>query len=193
MTSTRATLLDDLHDPGDESAWNRFYDLYGSLIYNYARQRGLGREDSDDARSQCYEIVFRKMTSGGFPYDRARGRFRGWLRTIVDRRVVDLLRRRRMARADTKRLGNEASPEPSPEELWDAEWKKRLLKYCVQRVRGQVSISTFEAFSMVVLDERPVPEICDELGMTPNQIYKAKKRVLDRVKQELISIGSEKE
>ena len=45
---TRASLLVRLRDPRDEAAWVEFIDLYGALVYNYARKQGLQDADAAD-------------------------------------------------------------------------------------------------------------------------------------------------
>ncbi len=189
MNSTRASLLIRIKDARDSEAWAQFHGLYAPLIYRYARGRGLGREDAEDVRATCYEAIVRQIPT--FDYDKAKGGFKAWLRTMVDRRVIDLFRKRREQRADTGDLRRLEADQPSPEEIWERQWRNQHLKYCVELLRSEVSQRTFEAFSMFVIDGRPVAEVCDELGMNANQIYKAKARMLRRVRRKMAEIGCE--
>lgn len=189
MNTTRASLLIRIKDPRDTEAWAQFHDLYAPLIYRYARGRWLGREDAEDVRSKCYEAIVRQIKT--FDYEKAKGGFKAWLRTMVDRRVIDLFRKKREQRADSGALRQLESNQPSPEEIWEKQWRNQHLKYCVEQLRSEVSQRTFEAFSMIVIEGRPVAEVCDELGPTPNQIYKAKARMLRRVRKKMAEIGFE--
>jgi RNA polymerase sigma factor (sigma-70 family) len=187
--STRVSLLIRIRDPGDKEAWSQFHDLYAPLLYRYARSRGLTRDDADDIRSSCYMTVVEKI--GEFQYEKQRGGFKAWLRTLAHRRIVDMLRKRRRKDQGDAALETAASTEPSPDEAWETQWKNQHLKYCIERVRGKVTMQVFEAFSMLVLETKPVEEVCEHLGMNSNQVYKAKSRVIARVREELSTIGYE--
>ena len=187
MTTTRASLLIRIKDPRDTAAWAQFYDLYAPLLYKYARARGLSREDAEDIRATCYETIVAKIKE--FQYDKAKGGFKAWLRTLVSRRVIDLLRKRREKHADSGQLRELADESPGPDELWEVQWKNHHLKYCVEQVRGSVPSLQFEAFEMLVLKCRTVEEVSEELGLNANQVYKAKSRVLRKVRAKIIDIG----
>jgi len=187
MRTTRASLLIRIKDPSADEAWSEFHDLYAPLIYRYARMRGLNADDADDVRSECYKAIVQQIKT--FDYDAAKGGFKAWLRTIVDRRVIDLFRKRREQQADTGDLRRLEADHPSPEQAWEAEWRNQHLKHCVEQLRSEVSRTTFEAFSIVVIQGRSVAEACEELGITPNQVYKARARMLHRVREKMAEFG----
>ena len=189
MNTTRASLLVRIKDPNAAEAWSEFHDLYAPLIYRYARRRGLNRDDADDVRSECYKAIVQQIKT--FNYDNAKGGFKAWLRTMVDRRVIDLFRKRREQQANTGALRQLEAVHPSPEEAWEIEWKNQHLRHCVEQLRSEVSRTTFEAFSIVVIQGRPVAEACDVLGMNANQVYKARARMLRRVRQRMTEFGFE--
>ena len=189
MNTTRASLLVRIKDPGAAEAWSEFHDLYAPLIYRYARRRGLSREDADDIRSECYKAIVQQI--GTFDYDKAKGGFKAWLRTMVHRRVVDLFRKKREQQANSGALCQIEADHPSADEAWDNEWKNQHLKHCVEQLRSEVSRRTFQVFSIVVIEGRSVAEACDELGMNANQVYKAKARMLRRVRQKMAEFECE--
>ena len=84
---TRASLLVRLRDRGDESAWTEFIDLYGALVYNYARKQGLQAADAADLGQEVLRGVAASI--GRLEYDPRRGLFRNWLFTLVRRRLAD--------------------------------------------------------------------------------------------------------
>ncbi len=189
MNTTRASLLIRIKDPDATEAWSQFHDLYAPLIFRYARERGLNRDDAEEVRSECYEAIVRQIRT--FDYDHAKGGFKAWLRTIVDRRVIDRFRKKREQQANSGDLRQLEAGHVSPEEAFEMEWKNQHLKYCVEQVRGEVFQGTFQAFSMVVIKGRSVAEACDELGMNANQVYKAKARILRRVREKMAEFGCE--
>jgi RNA polymerase sigma-70 factor (ECF subfamily) len=182
MNTTRASLLIRVRDPRDSDAWEEFHKLYAPLLYAYARARGLNHNDADEIRSVCYEAIVRQMPS--FEYEKDRGGFKAWLRTLVQRRVVDWVRKRRENQAGSGELVAVEDSADGPDDAWERSWRQRHLAYCVEKVRTAVSEQTYSAFRLL-LDDTPVPQICDQLGMNPNQVYKAKARVLELVKTEM--------
>jgi RNA polymerase sigma factor (sigma-70 family) len=180
MTTTRTSLLARVKDRRDAAAWGEFHRLYAPLLYRYARGRGLSREDAEDVRDECLAVVAHKIAD--FEYDRQKGGFKSWLYRIASGKVIDLLRKRREQLADSQDVRNVVDPAPSPDGLWDRHWRYEHLKYCVEAVRGSVSERNYQAFRMLLFDDCPVSEVCVRLGMNANQVYKAKSRVLQRVR-----------
>lgn len=178
---TRISLLLRIRNLQDTQAWAEFHDLYAPLLYRYARARGLGHEDAEDIRSTCYEAIVRQIAR--FEYDAQKGGFKAWLRTLVDRRVIDRLRKRREKLAESQQLREVESNEPSAENLWEQHWRQQHLLYCMELSRQRVSEQTFEVFRLLIQEERPVDEVCQRLQMNRNQVYKAKARVLENIRE----------
>ena len=187
--NTRASLLVRLRDPGDGEAWSEFESLYAPLLYRYARARGLGHEDAEDVRSECYAAIVRQMPT--FSYDRQRGGFKAWLCTMVTRRVIDRLRKRRDLPADSHLLREIPDELPTLDELWEREWREQHLRFCVGEVERQVTAQTRDAFRMLVQQNATVEDVCRDLGMTPNQVYKARARMLALVREKMTYLLTE--
>ncbi len=181
MDTTRASLLIRIKDPRNTEAWSEFHDLYAPLLYRYARARGLSHDDAEDVRATCYEAIVRQISH--FEYDKQKGGFKGWLRTMVTRRVIDLLRKRREVAADTRDLAELESGEATVDELWEQHWKQQHLRYCVEQAGLQVSAQSFEVFRLLVEEHCSVSEVCEQLNINANQVYKAKARVLGTVRE----------
>ena len=116
MATTRASLLLSLKGRSNTEAWSEFHKLYAPLLYRYARGRGLSRDDAEEVRDRCLEVVTRKMPT--FEYDKAKGGFKNWLRRVADHRVVDFCRKRRERKADTEEIRSLRDAGPSPAEIW---------------------------------------------------------------------------
>lgn len=191
MRTTRVSLLLRVKDPTDFKAWNEFHGLYAPLLYNYARSRGLTYSDAEEIRDQCLEVIARKI--GAFEYDRAKGGFKCWLYRIASCKVIDMLRKTRVKRADTQTIRKLAAEEPSSDELWEKHWRNEHLKFCVQQVRDSVSEQSYRAFHMLLFDGCSVQGVCEALSLNTNQVYKAKSRVLKRVREILEQLGTDEE
>ena len=189
MTETSRTLLERVRDPSDREAWERFFGLYAPLLERYARTHGLAASDAEEVRDQCLEVLTRRMPE--FRYETARGGFQRWLHTIARGKVVDHLRRPRPGGAATAELGALAGSDPTPDEAWERHWRSEHLRWALEQVRGRETERAFRVFEMTALDEVPVPEVCARLGLNANQVYKARSRVLARVREVLERVGIE--
>ncbi len=187
--TTRASLLQRLKNSGDKLAWREFYLLYSPLLYRYARARGLSTNDAEEIRDQCLSIIADKIAA--FDYDREMGGFKNWLRRIVANRVVDLIRKRRPHTAQSEELRMVAASELTPDEAWEQNWRRTHVRHCVEHIRHEVSEEVFRAFHMLVFDECSVEDVCRRLGLNRNQVYKAKSRVLARVREKMVELDPE--
>ena len=180
VKTTRRTLLVRLKDRTDQEAWQEFYGLYAPLLFHFARARGLSVEDAEEVRDQCLAALVGKMDS--FEYDPRRGRFKAWLYRIVAGKVADLSRRRARTPAGEDALAAVADDRPTPEEQWERRWRQELLRFCLERVRDRVPRQPYEVFRLLVFEGVSVAEVGRRLGWNANQVYKAKSRVLARLR-----------
>src|SRR4051794_39817154 len=89
---TRVSLLDRLRNHGDDASWRDFFETYWRLIYSFAKRAGLSDEDAQEVVQETVISVAGTMPK--FQYDRARCSFKGWLRHLTQKRVVDQIRKR---------------------------------------------------------------------------------------------------
>lgn len=185
-TVTSLTLLEGLRDPADARRWEAFVERYRPLIVRFAVGLGFGEDDAEDL-AQSALLAFSKAYLAG-RYDPARGRLRSWLFGIVHNQVRDANRRRRAREvqvADTaeERHLLEGPAEDALESRWEREWRDAVLAEGLRLVRGEVEESTWRAFEAFGLGERPAEEVARELGLSPNAVYGAKRRVLRRLRE----------
>lgn len=186
MKTTRASLLLRVRDHADAGAWAEFVGLYRPLLMRYARARGLGVEDGEDVAQHCLTAITRKISD--FEYDPLKGRFRGWLKKMVNDRVANLLRRRRAINAGSAEFQRPQEREAGPEEVWEKVWLEEHLRFCCDQVNNEVQPHTYEAFRRVAIEQQPVVEVCEALGLTANQVYVAKSRVTRRLQDMMKTI-----
>ena len=178
MYETRTTLLVRLRDGTDQAAWRTFDEIYRPLLLGYARSRGLEAHDAEDAVQQCLEGVLKQI--GNYAH---LGSFKNWLRGIVENKICDRFRAgKREVRADTGFLSNLPDTGETPEQEWERHWRVAHLRYCAELVRQEVAPSTFSAFVEYGIKGRPAGEVAAELGLSTNQVYVAKHRVLERTR-----------
>lgn len=191
MDVTRASLIYRVRDPNDDESWREFYEIYQPLLYRYARARGLNRETAEEITQQCMAMLSEKMAT--FEYSRDKGGFKNWLRRVTNNKIIDYFKKKKVPLAESAAFRRPQEREESPDELWDRQWRKRHLKYCLQRIRDEVAPSTYQAFEYYVLAEWPVEKVCQTLGVTTDQVYTAKTRITRRLRAKMTELLGEDE
>lgn len=179
MDTTRPSLLLRIRDRSDGAAWETFDGIYRPMLMRFARQRGLGDTDAEDVAQHCLTAVANSIAE--FTYDPQKGRFKGWLRTLVNNRVRNLLRKCGEVQADTAALTGAPQSEPGPEETFERLWLEEHLWHCVRELRAEVEESTYQAFVQHVIEQRPVEEVCAAWHLTPGNVHTIKWRLTARV------------
>lgn len=173
----------------DGAAWARFVDLYGPLIYGWCRQCGLKPEDAADVVQETFGAA-----AAGIARFRRQGpgdTLRGWLWTIARNKVRDHARRR--AGHATAEGGSDAQqrlaqvPERPLDDSHDGlatTARDTLERRAIELVRATVEPRTWQAFWSLTVDDRPVADVAEELGMSVRAVYEAKYRVRRRIRQQ---------
>jgi RNA polymerase sigma-70 factor (ECF subfamily) len=173
---------------GDErrrdEAWAVFQAAYREVILGWCKRRGLNEDVAEDLTQ---EILIKLLAAlPHYKHHPNRGRFRSWLKTVVENVLSDHQRRKRR-HPEPQGVGGSTALErlyglPSPvvaEELsavvdnqtsvWEAE--------VLDRVRARVEPASWEAFYRRMIGRQPASEIAAELGLTVGAVYKAAERI----------------
>jgi RNA polymerase sigma-70 factor (ECF subfamily) len=186
---TRPSLLLRVRNPQDEDAWQQFVALYGPLVYQFARKRGLQDADAADLT----QIVFQAVAGAiqHLDYDPRQGRFRGWFFGVVRNHFQNFLARqmrgpRASGHSDAQEL-LEQQPQKEAEEaaLWEAEYRQRLFAWAAERVQAGFTEATWQAFWQTAVEGKGARETARDLGISVGAVYTAKSRVLDRIRREI--------
>ncbi len=186
MLPTRSSLLLRIKRADDSVAWLEFDRLYRPLMFRYARAWGLSHEDAEDIVQQCMAALTRNLSR--FAYSREKGGFKAWLRTTVDNAVKNHFRKRDMVQAKTAQLAAAPAPEESPAELWETHWEQEHLFFCLEQCRTEVTAQTFQAFHLYVLEEWAPEKVAEAVNVSVDKVYRAKARVLRRVREKMAEI-----
>src|SRR6185369_9242571 len=174
----------------DPAAWSRLVTLYAPLVAYWCRQSNVAENDVADV----IQDVFRSVASNiaKFRSDFPGSTFRGWLRIITRRKVVDLFRARSQlpeAVGGTEahqRFGQIPSPiAESGDSVSEPAAERALLLRAVERIRDEFEEHTWQAFWRTAIDDLPAAEVAGELAMTAGAVRVAKCRVLHRLREEL--------
>lgn len=180
---TRHSLLARLDDPEDRLAWQQFVELYGSLVYGFARQRGLQDADAADLTQEVLLAI--AQTAGHWRYDPQRGSFRGWLYGITRNKIAQFLNHRHSQprgsgdTATLQRLAEE--PERDSEAAWEREYQQHLFRLAAAQIQKHFSLTTWKAFWRTAIDGACGAAVAAELSISVGAVYVARSRVLARL------------
>ncbi len=112
-------------------------------------------------------------------------------------RVTDQFRKR-IPSAPQEHPKNDASSEGSSEldniagrafsdfeALWETEWKKNLLEVAMARVRRSLDPQQYQIFHLYVNKEWPPDKVAKTFKVSVGQVYLAKHRVTEMVKEQV--------
>src|SRR6516165_3686728 len=187
MHETRHSLLFRAQQ-GEENAWKDLTGLYRPLIIGWLNRQGVPAGDLDDLAQEVLLSVVKHLPT--FQHSGRRGAFRSWLRTVVCSRTTDYWR---AIGANTPASGGSgataalqqiADPDSDLNRQWDEEHDRYVLGCLVDLVEGEFEPATLLAFRRLALDGAGGAEVAEELGMSVAAVYRAKSRVLQRIRQE---------
>lgn len=187
--TTRPSLLVRLRNARDIQAWTQFVELYGPLLYGFARKHGLQDADAADLMQEVLRSVAGAV--GRLEYDPQRGSFRGWLFTVVRNKLRNFLsdqKRHVQGSGDTAAqnlLAEVAAPEDDLAEHWEREYESRLFAWAAERVRGEFEETTWRAFWQTAVEGKGAKAAADSLTISVGAVYVAKSRVLARLREQI--------
>ncbi|MEM7308651.1 MAG: sigma-70 family RNA polymerase sigma factor [Planctomycetota bacterium] len=181
ITHTTRELLLALRTDDDEGDWRRFDLRYRPLLAGVLRRMGLRDADAEDLAQEVLVRFITALRDGSF--QAGPHRLRGWLVRTARWRAIDHFRVRRPDPVRDSVLVELPGAEAF-EAAWEREQKERVLAEAVRvlRTSGSFIESTVQVFERTVLQERPVQEVADELGMTVGAAYVAKHRYTKSLK-----------
>jgi RNA polymerase sigma factor (sigma-70 family) len=145
-------------------------------------QRNLSDADAEEIVGQCFAQLSSEMSR--FEFRPTRGKFKTWLKQLVNNKITNLLaKRHREGLVPNSDL--DARTAMAPDALWDRTWKQEVLNYCVQQARVRVSTRNYQIFRLSVYEGWAAGQIGESLGLKPEQVHRAKQRVLKAVREEM--------
>lgn len=194
LIPTRTSLIQRLKNWQDQSSWQDFFDTYWKLIYGTAIKSGLTGAEAQDVVQETMISVAKHMPT--FKYDPAIGSFKTWLLNMTRWRITDQLRKRgpfvanHPAADDTATGTRTVDKVVDPmsrdlEALWDAEWEKNLLEAALAKVKRRLDPQKYQIFDLYVNKEWPPEKVAATLGISVDQVYLAKHRTTELIKEEV--------
>ena len=173
--------------------WRIFVLVYSPLLRFWIHRKQVPISAQDDILQESLKSIF--LGIGEFARHKfEQGSFRGWLRTIVNRRVADHFR----ASADCKNAPLkllhliEYPEQRTPEDLLAEETAlKELEARALQLIRESTTERTWQMFWLSTVEQVPTAEIAEQFQVTTAAVRVAKARVLCRLRRMFVDSASQ--
>jgi RNA polymerase sigma factor (sigma-70 family) len=181
---TRQTLLTRLRDQYDEQSWEDFVRFYRPFIYSIVRKMNLDHHDADEIVQQIALKSWKCLPD--FKYTSDKGSFRSWLSRMTRNCVLDYIksRNRYNVRIDKLATDYEVLSEPEVLEIAQEEWETYITGLAWKNIENSFSENVKKCFELFMLGRTP-EEVGLELGIKVSSVYVYKKRVKERLIEEI--------
>lgn len=167
-------------------AWARLVEVYGPIVYRWARQAGLLEHDAADVVQDVFAAVARHISR--FQRDKPDQSFRGWLATITRNRIRDLHRRRSdrpQARGGTEAQLHLSNVPEADEASNSFDISALISQRALELVQAEFEPRTWQCFWRTTVDGRSPADVAEELGVSVFAVYQARSRILRRLRRQL--------
>jgi RNA polymerase sigma factor (sigma-70 family) len=180
---THATLLARLTGEADPSVWREFFDRYGALIRGFARREGLQAADGDDVLQDVLLALTKTMP--GFAYDPAKGKFRSYLKTLALHAIFKkrLQNRGPVQLEHLEEATRVAAHDESVERNWEEEWRNYHVRLAMRTIEVEFNPADRRAFERYAVGAEDARTVARELGVSVDQVYQAKSRMVKRLSE----------
>ncbi|MCH2205694.1 MAG: RNA polymerase sigma factor [Lentisphaerales bacterium] len=192
--NTRQSLLIRLKDKHDDQSWEDFVKFYKPFIYMMVRKMNFDHHDAEEVVQQITLKAWRSLPE--FNYSPDKGRFRSWLSRMTHNTVLDVIKSRqrysnRLEKyKDVDHLQKLSAPEI--ENMANVEWQTYITNLAWKNVSPDFTEKVRLAFERSLKgDDAEI--IAEDLGLTKNAIYVYKKRVKERLTEEVRRLKEELE
>lgn len=186
--TTSSTLIRSLQGSDGGLGWARFVQHYEGHLFRLAKNRGLDDHLAWDVVAEVYLRLVKHIPQ--FVYN-PQLRFRAWLRTMLDRIVIDAYRTKKRERTISFSCCDPGIDPVSPVQLEDEDcWLEPIARRIedanalIAKVRGRVQDKTWQAFLRTEVDQVPGVEVARELGLSEGAVYLARFRVRSMILDE---------
>ena len=188
---TRPSLMLRLRDPRDQQAWTRFVSIYEPLLMKLMRQRGLQEADARDVTQQVVMTVLRAVDT--WRPDGQEASFRRWLFTIARRASLQFIQRELTEHGPGRRgtggsdmvdlLSELPEPEHRTVEAFNRDYRDAVFQWAAEQVRSEFREPVWRAFWRTCVQNEPIADVAEELGMTTGYVYVCRSRIMTRLRQ----------
>lgn len=189
--STSESLLQSARQ-GDADGWRSLAQVYGPIIYGWARRCGCQSADAADVMQETLAAMTSALSR--FDHQQPGATFRGWLWTIAKNKLRDRARKAKDVAAggteanlhlqqiaDTPDLAFDSHDPPSEASDDIASARSRALAL----LRESFDPRSWRMFWETTIQGRNPDHVAEEMGVSRWAVYKARARVLQRLQQKM--------
>jgi RNA polymerase sigma-70 factor (ECF subfamily) len=158
------------------------------VVYRWCRWSGVWAGDVPDVVQDVFAAISTHIAD--FHRQQPGDSFTGWMRTITRSKVSDHFRKQQGHQqaqggtdAQEAMLRIRHPPAPGADNPPGAD--ATILPQALELVRAEFENRTWEAFRRAVIEGQLPAHVAEDLGMSVQAVYKAKSRVLRRLRGEL--------
>jgi RNA polymerase sigma-70 factor (ECF subfamily) len=191
---TSPALLKRLQAWDDRTAWNCFFEQYNPLLERWSRSTLRNPGDAIELSQLVLWELARRLRE--FRYDPARS-FRGWLRTLHTRRMLDFLSAEQRRRNQEQRVFEVRRPSPvislsnsgsgltaTDQAAQSRQAQQALAMKIQQRVRERVTEKTWAIFWEIAVEGHSIAETAERHSMRYASAFAAFSRVHKMLQKE---------
>lgn len=184
---TSLTLLERLK--ADEAiGWERLSNVYGPLVYQWARESGLQADDAADVVQKVFRGLLKSIH--GFQKEKPSDTFRGWLYVVTRNKIRDFARKK--SKSPTAQGGTEFNlrlqdlPDHCAEETTSTGQAELTGIYsrAIESIKEGFGDATWQSFWRMTVKHESAKEIAEDLGLATWTVYKHKARVMKKLRAE---------
>jgi len=192
---TSKTLLQKIKDNHDDRSWEEFVFYYRDFIFNVIVKMNISHHDAEDITQRVLIKLWKTLPQ--FNYQPEKGRFRGWLCRITGNEVKDFFRAKGRTpvvdledQDEQDALTDRLTNLPEIENIAKEEWRTYVSKLAWSNIVDTIDPKTAECFLMFARGQS-IKEIVEKLGVAESTTYVYKKRVQDKLRNEIIRLNNE--
>lgn len=183
-------LVNRVQSDGCPEAWQKLVEYFLPFVLKYCRRCGVQEFDAHDVAQNVFVEVAKALPS--FAYEPSKGRFRSWMMVVTNRQIARFYRRE--MRVCGRNNGTscpswiEKQPGTTAARVNDA-IQDGLYERALNNVAARLSADVWTAFVETWINERPAEEVASLLSRPTQWVYRAKSRVLARLRDEVITLA----
>ena len=189
---TRQTLIAKIKNQHDEQSWEDFVRYYQRYIYVVVADMGVPNRDVEDVCQRILLVLWEKLPE--FQYEPSKCKFRTWMNRVTfncvsNYRRTDSSYQKKVAKFSADHE-DDLSIDPEIDKTMEVQWKKHMTQLALDNIRDSVSETAMKCFEMFYKGSK-VEEITQVLQIKVNSAYVFRKRVLERLRIELVRLDDE--
>lgn len=182
---TRPTLIDKIKDKANEKNWEEFTEFYEPYVKGFLFRLGLKNDQIDDFSQMTFLKLWESIDR--FKAMGTQGTFRAWLKTLIRNETINYFKRESMIAQKLKdyALINPKDNERNEiDEIIEDEWDIFISNKAWENISDSISQLEKDIF-LKSLKGDSTESIAKELNVKTSSLYSYKKKVKDRLKQEI--------